>query len=164
MYERFTFHARQALQKEAQLQARIRGHECVETEHLLLGLMHEGGGAAIVLKTFNVDLPIIEQAVNQPVQPKPTLGDTTPSLPTSRQVKKVVEHSMEEARGLHHNYIGTEHLLLGLVRDQQYAAVSVLLNVGLDMTAVRERTIEYAARGRECGDTEGCSLTDESSS
>jgi ATP-dependent Clp protease ATP-binding subunit ClpC len=161
MYERFTFHSRQALQKEAQRQAQLRGQECVETEHLLLGLMHEGGGAAIVLKTFNVDLPIIEQAVNQPVQPKPALGDTTRSLPTSRQVKKVIEYSMEEARGLHHNYIGTEHLLLGLLRDQQYAAAAAILKVGLDMVAVRERTIEYSARGRECGDTEGCRLSDE---
>jgi ATP-dependent Clp protease ATP-binding subunit ClpC len=84
-------------------------------------------------------------------------------LPTSPQVKKVIEYSMEEARGLHHNYVGTEHLLLGLVRDQQYAAVSVLLNVGLNTAAVRERTIEFSARGRECGDTEGCSLPDESS-
>src|SRR5262245_16296047 len=113
MYQRFTDRARQVL-KIANQEARRFNHEYVGTEHILLGLVAEGSGvAANVLMNLNVNLCRIALEVERIVQAGPDRG-AVGSLPQTPRAKKVIEYSIEEARNLNHNYVGTEHLLLGL--------------------------------------------------
>ena len=112
MYERFTDRARKVMQLANQ-EAQRFNHEYIGTEHVLLGLIKEGSGvAANVLKNLDVDLRKIRLEVEKLVQSGPDMV-TMGKLPQTPRAKKVIEYSMEEARHLNHNYVGTEHILLG---------------------------------------------------
>ena len=112
MYERFTDRARKVMQLANQ-EAQRFNHEYIGTEHILLGLVKEGSGvAANVLKNLDVDLRKIRLEVEKLVQSGPEMV-TMGKLPQTPRAKKVIEYSMEEARNLNHNYVGTEHILLG---------------------------------------------------
>ncbi len=142
MYERFTDRARKVMQLANQ-EAQRFNHEYIGTEHVLLGLVKEGSGvAANVLKNLDIDLRKIRLEVEKIVQhgsggEQLTLG----RLPHTPRAKKVIEYSIEEARNLSHNYVGTEHLLLGLLREQEGVAAQVLMNLGLKLEDVREEVL-----------------------
>jgi len=137
MYERFTDRARRVMQLANQEAQRFK-HEYIGTEHILLGLVKEGSGvAANVLKNLDIDLRKIRQEVEKLVQSGPDMV-TMGKLPQTPRAKKVIEYSMEEARNLGHNYVGSEHLLLGLLREQEGVAAQVLMNLGLKLEEVRE--------------------------
>lgn len=141
MFNRFTERARKViiLAKE---EARRFNHDYIGTEHILLGLVREGEGvAASVLQKMGVSLEKIRLEIEKLVQPGPTtqiIGD----VPFTPRAKKALELAAEEARALGHNYIGTEHLLLGLIREGEGMASQVLLNVGLDLNTVRNEVME----------------------
>jgi ATP-dependent Clp protease ATP-binding subunit ClpC len=141
MFNRFTERARKViiLAKE---EARRFNHDYIGTEHILLGLIREGEGvAATVLQKLGVSLENIRLEIEKLVQPGPTtqiIGD----IPFTPRAKKALELAAEEARSLGHNYIGTEHLLLGLIREGEGMASQVLLNLGLDLNTVRNEVME----------------------
>ncbi|MGL6094223.1 MAG: ATP-dependent Clp protease ATP-binding subunit [Fimbriiglobus sp.] len=142
MYERFTDRARKVMQLANQ-EAQRFNHEYIGTEHCLLGLVKEGSGvAANVLKNLDVDLRKIRIEVERIVQPGAG-GDQVVMgrLPHTPRAKKVIEYSIEEARNLNHNYVGTEHLLLGLLREHEGVAAQVLMNLGLKLEDVREEVL-----------------------
>ncbi|MDD3468553.1 MAG: ATP-dependent Clp protease ATP-binding subunit [Thermoguttaceae bacterium] len=148
MYERFTDRARKVMQLANQ-EAQRFNHEYVGTEHILLGLIKEGGGvAANVLKNLDVDLRKIRIEVEKLVQSGPDMV-TMGRLPQTPRAKKVIEYSMEEARNLNHNYVGTEHILLGLLREQEGVAAQVLMNLGLKLDEVREEVLNLLGRGQD---------------
>ncbi len=125
----------------AREEARRFNHEYIGTEHILLGLVKEGSGvAANVLQNLDIELKKVRLEVEKIVQSGPDLISVG-QLPFTPRVKKALEFSMEEARALGHNYIGTEHLLLGLIREQEGVAAQVLLNLGLKLEDVREEII-----------------------
>ncbi len=146
MFNRFTERARKViiLAKE---EARRFNHDYIGTEHILLGLIREGEGvAAAVLQKLGLDLETIRIEVEKLVQPGPqtqVLGD----IPFTPRSKKALELSAEEARALGHNYIGTEHLLLGLIKEGEGMAYRVLLNLGLDLNKVRSEIMELLGSG-----------------
>ena len=140
MYERFTDRARKVMQLANQ-EAQRFNHEYIGTEHILLGLVKEGTGvAANVLKNLDIDLRKIRLEVEKIVQAGPDMV-TMGRLPQTPRAKKVIEYSIEEARNLNHNYVGTEHLLLGLLREQEGVAAQVLMNLGLKLEDVREEVL-----------------------
>jgi ATP-dependent Clp protease ATP-binding subunit ClpC len=140
MYERFTDRARKVMQLANQ-EAQRFNHEYIGTEHILLGLVKEGSGvAANVLKNLDVDLRKIRLEVEKIVQSGPDMV-TMGKLPQTPRAKKVIEYAIEEARNLNHNYVGTEHLLLGLLREQEGVAAQVLMNLGLKLEDVREEVL-----------------------
>src|SRR3954469_10493620 len=140
MYERFTDRARKVMQLANQ-EAQRFNHEYIGTEHILLGLVKEGAGvAANVLKNLDIDLRKIRLEVEKIVQSGPDMV-TMGKLPQTPRAKKVIEYSIEEARNLNHNYVGTEHLLLGLLREQEGVAAQVLMNLGLKLEDVREEVL-----------------------
>jgi len=148
MYERFTDRARKVMQLANQ-EAQRFNHEYVGTEHILLGLIKEGSGvAANVLKNLDVDLRKIRLEVEKLVQSGPDMV-TMGKLPQTPRAKKVIEYSMEEARSLNHNYVGTEHILLGLLREQEGVAAQVLMNLGLKLEEVREEVLNLLGHGVE---------------
>ena len=144
MYDKFTERARKVI-VHAREEARRFGHDYIGTEHILLGLVKEGTGvAAHVLKSLGVDLKKIRIEVEKLVQ---TTGSGSPSSqqqpPFTPRAKKVLELSVEEARNIGHNYVGTEHLLLGLLRENDGLAAQVLLNMALKLESVREEVLEF---------------------
>ncbi len=142
MYERFTDRARKVMQLANQ-EAQRFNHEYIGTEHILLGLVKEGSGvAANVLKNLDVDLRKIRLEVERIVQHGQG-GDQVVMgrLPHTPRAKKVIEYSIEEARNLNHSYVGTEHLLLGLLREHEGVAAQVLMNLGLKLDDVREEVL-----------------------
>src|SRR5246500_799196 len=140
MYERFTDRARKVMQLANQ-EAQRFNHEYVGTEHVLLGLIKEGSGvAANVLRNLEVDLRKIRNEVEKIVQAGPEMV-TMGKLPQTPRAKKVIEYAIEEARNLSHNYVGTEHLLLGLLREQEGVAAQVLMNLGLKLEDVRKEVL-----------------------
>src|SRR3954466_14246297 len=144
MYERFTDRARKVMQLANQ-EAQRFNHEYVGTEHVLLGLVKEGSGvAANVLKNLDVDLRKIRIEVEKIVQSGPDMV-TLGKLPQTPRAKKVIEYSIEEARNINHNYVGTEHLLLGLLREQEGVAAQVLMNLGLKLDDVRQETLKIVS-------------------
>ena len=146
MYERFTDRARKVMQLANQ-EAQRFNHEYIGTEHILLGLVKEGSGvAANVLKNLDVDLRKIRLEVEKIVQSGPDMV-TIGKLPQTPRAKKVIEYAMEEARNLNHNYVGTEHLLLGLLREQEGVAAQVLMNLGLKLEDVREEVLNLLGHG-----------------
>jgi len=148
MYERFTDRARKVMQL-ANKEAQRFNHEYIGTEHILLGLVKEGSGvAANVLKNLDVDLRKIRLEVEKLVQSGPEMV-TMGKLPQTPRAKKVIEYSMEEARNLNHNYVGTEHILLGLLREQEGVAAQVLMNLGLKLEDVREEVLNLLGHGLE---------------
>jgi ATP-dependent Clp protease ATP-binding subunit ClpA len=141
MYERFTDRARKVMQLANQ-EAQQFNHEYIGTEHILLGLVEEGSGtAATALKNLDVDLGTIRAEVEKIVQHGPARVIDGGRRPHTPRAKKVVEYSIEEARSLNHNYVGTEHLLLGLIREDQGVASQVLMSLGLSLERVRRAIV-----------------------
>jgi ATP-dependent Clp protease ATP-binding subunit ClpC len=140
MYEKFTDRARKVMQLANQ-EAQRFNHEYIGTEHILLALIKEGSGVASnVLKNLDIDLRKVRVEVEKIVMSGPdrvTMG----KLPQTPRAKKVIEYSIEEARSLGHHYVGTEHLLLGLLREQEGVAGQVLMNLGAELEEVREEVL-----------------------
>src|SRR4029077_11129843 len=112
------------------------------TEHILLGLIREGEGvAAAVLTNLNVDLEEIQQKIEETVKKGKAAPAAGPALPYTSRAKKVLELAMSEARELNHSYVGTEHLLLGLIREEKGIAAQMLDDVGVKLDAAREETL-----------------------
>ncbi len=146
MYERFTERARKVMQLANQ-EAQRFNHEYIGTEHILLGLIKEGTGvAANVLRNLDIDLRKIRLEVEKLVQSGPDMV-TMGKLPHTPRAKKVLEYAVEEARNLNHNYVGTEHLLLGLLREQEGVAAQVLMNLGVRLEDVREEVLNLLGHG-----------------
>jgi ATP-dependent Clp protease ATP-binding subunit ClpC len=143
MFERFTNRARRVLVL-AQEEARLLQHDFLGTEHLLLGLLHEGEGVgALVLKELGFQLEPLREEVRSIIPPT---VDTAPSKPPfTPRSKKVLELALREAVALKHNYIGTEHLLLAVVREGEGVAAQILVSHNFTHTAVRERVITKLA-------------------
>ncbi len=142
MLEKFTDRARKVINLARQEAERL-GHEFIGTEHILLGLVKEGSGvAANVLENLGVDLEKIRLEVEKYVSSPGETISASSSLPFTPKAKKVLELAMEEARNLEHNYIGTEHLLLGVLREQDGMAAQVLLNLGVKLEDVRAELME----------------------
>jgi ATP-dependent Clp protease ATP-binding subunit ClpA len=140
MYQRFTDRARKVVQLANQ-EAQLFNHEYIGTEHLLLGLIKEGSGvAAHVLKRLDIDLPEIRLEVEKLVQSGPK-AVTKGNLPQTPRAKKVIEYAQEESRALNSSYVGTEHLLLGLIREKEGVAAQILMNLGLTLEQVRAEVL-----------------------
>jgi ATP-dependent Clp protease ATP-binding subunit ClpC len=151
MDERFTDRARKVMQLANQ-EAQRFNHEYVGTEHILLGLVKEGSGvAANVLKNLDIDLRKIRLEVEKIVQTGPGQQDmvTLGKLPLTPRARKVCDLAVEEARNLNHNYVGTEHVLLGLLRDEDGVACRVLMNLGVKLDAAREGIMNLLGRNEE---------------
>jgi ATP-dependent Clp protease ATP-binding subunit ClpC len=149
MFERFTDRARRVVVL-AQEEARMLNHNYIGTEHILLGLIHEGEGvAAKALESLGISL----DAVREQVQEIIGQGQTAPSghIPFTPRAKKVLELSLREALQLGHNYIGTEHILLGLIREGEGVAAQVLVKLGADLNRVRQQVIQLLSgyQGKE---------------
>ncbi|MCW2879967.1 MAG: ATPase domain protein [Sphaerisporangium sp.] len=146
MFERFTDSARRAV-VAAQEEARRLDHDFIGTEHVLLGLLGEGKGlAATVLKDSGLSLDVVRADVEEIVGP----GESTPGahIPFTPRAKKVLELSLREALQLHHNYISTEHILLGLIREGEGVATQVMELHEIDVQRVREQLVEGAETRR----------------
>ena len=142
MFDRFTDRAKKVMNLARQ-EAQRFNHEYLGTEHVLLGLVQEGSGvAANVLRNMQIDLAKIRTEVEKLVKTGPSMV-TMGQLPFTPRAKKVLELSMEEAGNLGHNYIGTEHLLLGLIKENEGIAAQVLLNLGVKLEDVREEVLEF---------------------
>src|SRR5260221_11373941 len=135
----------------ANQEAQRFNHEYIGTEHILLGLVKEGSGVgANVLKNLDVDLRKVRLEVEKLVKSGPDMV-TMGKLPQTPRAKKVIEYAIEEARNLNHNYVGTEHLLLGLLREQEGVASQVLMNLNLKLEEVREEVLNLLGHGMEAG-------------
>ena len=140
MFERFTDRARRVVVL-AQEEARMLNHNYIGTEHILLGLIHEGEGvAAKALESLGISLDAVRQQVEEIIGQ----GQQAPSghIPFTPRAKKVLELSLREALQLGHNYIGTEHILLGLIREGEGVAAQVLVKLGADLNKVRQQVIQ----------------------
>jgi ATP-dependent Clp protease ATP-binding subunit ClpC len=157
MFERFTDRARRVVVL-AQEEARLLNHSYIGTEHILLGLIHEGEGvAAKALESLNISLEAVRSQVEEIIGQ----GGSSPSghIPFTPRAKKVLELSLREALQLGHNYIGTEHILLGLIREGEGVAAQVLVKLGADLSRVRQQVIQLlsgyqgpAQSGRPAGE------------
>ena len=148
MFERFTDRARKVMALANQ-EAQRFNHEYIGTEHVLLGLVKEGSGVGPnVLKNLDVDLRKVRLEVEKLVKAGPEMV-TMGRLPQTPRAKKVIEYAIEEARSLNHNYVGTEHLLLGLLREHDGVAAQVLMNLGLKLEEVREEVLSLLGAGTE---------------
>jgi len=151
MFERFTDRARKVMALANQEAQRLN-HEYIGTEHILLGLVKEGSGVgANVLRNLDVDLRKVRLEVEKLVKAGPEMV-TMGKLPQTPRAKKVIEYAIEEARNLNHNYVGTEHLLLGLLREHDGVAAQVLMNLGLKLEDVREEVLNLLGAGSEQGE------------
>ncbi len=145
-FSRFTDRARKVLRLADEEARRLR-HEYLGTEHILLGLVKEGSGvAANVLINLGVDLQKTRAEVENIIQvgPECIAGRKLPQTP---RAKHVLQFAMEEARGLGHNYVGTEHLLLGVVREHEGVAAQVLRNHDLELSQVRKEILDLLGYG-----------------
>jgi ATP-dependent Clp protease ATP-binding subunit ClpC len=143
MFERFTDRARRVVVL-AQEESRMLNHNYIGTEHLLLGLIHEGEGiAAQALESLGISL----EAVRQQVEERVGQGRVAPTghIPFKPEAKKALEFALREALQLGHNYIGTEHILLGLIREGDDVAAQVLQNLGADLNRVRQQVVALLA-------------------
>ena len=148
MFERFTDRARKVMALANQ-EAQRFNHEYIGTEHCLLGLVKEGSGVgANVLKNLDVDLRKVRLEVEKLVKSGPDMV-TMGKLPQTPRAKKVIEYAIEEARNLNHNYVGTEHLLLGLLREQEGVAAQVLMNLSMKLEDVRDEVLNLLGHGLE---------------
>ncbi|MFM8154945.1 MAG: ATP-dependent Clp protease ATP-binding subunit [Actinomycetes bacterium] len=162
MFERFTDRARRVVVL-AQEEARMLNHNYIGTEHILLGLIHEGEGvAAKALESLGISLEAVRQQVEEIIGQ----GQQAPSghIPFTPRAKKVLELSLREALQLGHNYIGTEHILLGLIREGEGVAAQVLVKLGADLNRVRQQVIQLLSgyQGKEpaaAGPAEGTPST-----
>ena len=140
MFERFTDRARKVLALANQEAQRLN-HEYIGTEHILLGMLKEGSGVgANVLRNRDVDLRRVRIEVEKLLKSGPEIVKI-PKLAQTPRAKEVIRYSIEEARSLGHTYVGTEHLLLGLLRESDGLAGQVLINLDLDIAAVREEVL-----------------------
>jgi hypothetical protein len=141
MYERFTDRARKVMQFANQEALRLN-HEYIGTEHILLGLIREGSGVgANVLQNLDIDLKTVRLEVEKIVMGGPATLEVGLKLPKTPRAKRALEFAIAEARQLNHSYVGTEHLLLGLVREGEGVAAQVLVNMGLRLDDVREEVL-----------------------
>ncbi len=141
MYERFTDRARKAIQLAYQV-ARRANHDDISTEHVLLGLLDVGGCTATeVLKNLDVDVSKVRAEVERSL-----LDGSEP------RAKKVIEYAMYEARSLNRHYVGTEHILLGLLREQEGVAAQVLVNLGVNLDDARAEIRRIPGEGFEPGE------------
>jgi ATP-dependent Clp protease ATP-binding subunit ClpA len=149
MYERFTDRARKVMQLANQ-EAQRFNHEYIGTEHILLGLVKEGSGvAANVLKNLDIDLRKIRLEVEKIVQHGPGGEQVVMGrLPHTPRARKVIDYSLEEARRLKHNYVGSEHLLLGMLREEEGVAAQVLIYLGLDLERARSEVTRLVGSSR----------------
>ena len=146
MFERFTDRARKVMALANQ-EAQRFNHEYIGTEHILLGLVKEGSGVgATVLKNLDVDIKKLRLEVEKLVKSGPDMV-TMGKLPQTPRAKKVIEYAIEEARALNHNYVGTEHILLGLLRESEGIAAQVLMNLGLKLEDVRQEVLNLLGAG-----------------
>ena len=159
MFERFTDRARRVVVL-AQEEARLLNHNYIGTEHILLGLIHEGEGvAAKALESLGISLEAVRSQVEEIIGQ----GGSSPSghIPFTPRAKKVLELSLREALQLGHNYIGTEHILLGLIREGEGVAAQVLVKLGADLSRVRQQVIQLlsgysgSGQGEKAGATAG---------
>ncbi|HJL82954.1 MAG TPA: ATP-dependent Clp protease ATP-binding subunit [Acidimicrobiales bacterium] len=153
MFERFTDRARRVVVL-AQEEARLLNHNYIGTEHILLGLIHEGEGvAAKALESLGISL----EAVRSQVEDLIGQGGSSPSghIPFTPRAKKVLELSLREALQLGHNYIGTEHILLGLIREGEGVAAQVLVKLGADLSRVRQQVIQLLSGYSGAGPGQG---------
>src|SRR5579875_226143 len=153
MFERFTDRARRVVVL-AQEEARMLNHNYIGTEHILLGLIHEGEGvAAKALESLGISLEAVRQQVEEIIGQ----GQQAPSghIPFTPRAKKVLELSLREALQLGHNYIGTEHILLGLIREGEGVAAQVLVRLGADLNRVRQQVIQLLHGPRGYGSYQG---------
>ncbi|MHC4513431.1 MAG: ATP-dependent Clp protease ATP-binding subunit [Planctomycetota bacterium] len=154
MFDRFTDRAKKVM-SFARQEAQKFNHEYIGTEHILLGLVQEGSGvAANVLKNMDIDLEKIRHEVEKIVKTGPSMV-TMGQLPFTPRAKKVLELSMEEASALSHNYIGTEHLLLGLIKENEGIAAQVLMNLNVKLDEVREEVLEFLGASDSAQDDDG---------
>ena len=154
MFERFTDRARRVVVL-AQEESRRLDHNFIGTEHILLGLIQEGEGvAAQALGALGIRLEAVRARVEEIVG----RGDSTPSghIPFTPRAKKVLELSLREALQFGHNYIGTEHLLLGLIREGEGVAATVLVGLGADLESVRQKVVQLLAGGPGSGVRPSC--------
>jgi len=166
LFERFTDRARRVVVL-AQEEARLLNHNYIGTEHILLGLIHEGEGvAAKALESLGISLEAVRQQVEEIIGQ----GGSSPSghIPFTPRAKKVLELSLREALQLGHNYIGTEHILLGLIREGEGVAAQVLVKLGADLSRVRQQVIQllsgYQGTGGPAGEKAGATSGSSSSS
>ena len=148
MFERFTDRARKVMALANQ-EAQRFNHEYIGTEHILLGLIKEGTGVgANVLKNLDVDLHKVRMEVEKMVKsgPEPVSMGRLPHTP---RAKKVLEYAIEEAHNLNHNYVGTEHLLLGLLREKEGVAAQVMMNMGMKLEEVRAEVLSLLGANME---------------
>jgi len=155
MFDRFTDRARRVMQL-ARAEAVRLNHDYIGTEHVLLGLIQEGSGvAASVLRNLGVDLQRIRQEIERTVRRGTAPAPRTGQLPFTPRAKKVLEFAIEEANSLGHNYIGTEHLLLGLLRETGGRAAKVMETLGIRLRDVREEVLELlGARDKSISDSD----------
>src|SRR5674536_76041 len=149
MFERFTDRARRVVVL-AQDEARMLNHNYIGTEHLLLGLIHEGEGvAAKALESLGISLEAVREQVEEIIGQ----GQQAPTghIPFTPRAKKVLELSLREALQINHTYIGTEHILLGLIREGEGVAAQVLVKLGADLNRVRQQVIQLLSgyQGKE---------------
>ncbi len=137
----FTEHVRAALGRAREESARLR-HEYVGTEHILLGMLREDNVAVTVIESFGVNPQSLADAADSVVKKGASGTPTGPDLPYTSRAKKVLELAMNEARDLNHSYVGTEHLLLGLLREERGIAAQLLVDAGITLDAARERVLE----------------------
>ena len=157
MFDRFTDRAKKVMNLARQ-EAQRFNHEYLGTEHILLGLVQEGSGvAANVLKNMGIDLTKIRMEVEKIVKTGPSMV-TMGQLPFTPRAKKVLELSMEEAGSLGHNYIGTEHLLLGLIKENEGIAAQVLLNLGVKLQDVRDEVLDFLGADTDQEDDDDVSI------
>ncbi len=148
MFERFTDRARKVMALANQ-EAQRFNHDNIGTEHLLLGLVKEGSGVgATVLKNLDVDIKKLRLEVEKYVKSGPDMV-TMGKLPQTPRAKKVIEYAIEEARALNHNYVGTEHILLGLLREHEGIAAQVLMGLGLKLEDLRQEVLSLLGAGVE---------------
>jgi ATP-dependent Clp protease ATP-binding subunit ClpA len=142
MFDRFTDRARKVM-SFARQEAERFNHDYIGTEHILLGLVKEGSGvAAEVLKILGVNLEKVRAEVEKLVKPAPAVV-TVDQLPFTPSGKKVLEFAIDETHALHNNYLGTEHLLLGLLHEREGIAAQVLAGLGLKLDDVRNALVAY---------------------
>jgi ATP-dependent Clp protease ATP-binding subunit ClpA len=142
MFERFTDRARRVVVL-AQEEARLLNHDYIGTEHLLLGLAHEGQGvAAGALESLGIRLEALRSQVEEIIGRGESEAASSGQIPFTPRAKKVLELSLRESQQLGHNYIGTEHILLGLIREGQGVAAQVLVKLGADLPRVRQVVIQ----------------------
>src|SRR5690349_18759366 len=152
MFERFTDRARRAITLANQEAQRL-GHDHIGTEHLLLGMVKEGSGlAAVVLREFKVDLVMVRKEVEQ-LGHGPSKSPPPMKLQQTERCQRVLKYAIEEASSLGHNYVGTEHLLLGLLREPEGTAARALAKMNLMLDEVRAAVLNLLGRAPKSKDS-----------